>query len=51
MIGEELNLQVKDKILGHLETIDLSNVPAHYGQLERSDFQMETDSADSDQMG
>ncbi len=51
MIGEELNLQVKDKILGHLETIDLSDVPAHYGQLERSDFQMETDSADSDQMG
>ncbi|MFR9308071.1 MAG: HPr(Ser) kinase/phosphatase, partial [Lachnospiraceae bacterium] len=49
-IGEELNHQVKEKILGHLETIDTTDLPEHYGEFERNLSRIETDSADMDQM-
>ena len=45
-IGEALNLEVKDKILGHLDTIDQSDLPPHYGEFERSGYRIESDSAD-----
>lgn len=49
-IGEEMNLQVKEKIMGHLATIDVTDVPEHYGEFERNMCRAESDSADMDQL-
>lgn len=49
-IGAEMNLRVKEKMNGHLATIDTSDVPEHYGEFERSLCRVESDSADMDKV-
>ncbi len=48
-IGEEMNHRVKQKILGHLATIDTTDLPEHYGEFERNVCRIESDSAEMEQ--
>ena len=47
-IGEEMNRKVKHKMSGSFETIDLTDLPEHYGEMERNECRIESESADLD---
>lgn len=47
-IGQEMNRKVKNKLTSKFETIDLSDIPEHYGEMDRNECRMESESADLD---